>query len=304
MNPTPPVKPLLKEDLPAAALFLHQQFQSCWSPAQWQELFLSCWDPQAPDLGRVAMVNGQVVGVIGAIYASLPINDRQERFCNIHSWFAAESHRNVSLPLLLSLIQDSTLHYTNFTANQPAYQSSRFVKFAHLETSYHILRNLPSPTMLLSPRFWIRRHLPEVLALLPPNSREIAEGLAKMPGVEQWAIENNGRVAHWIFQRTTWKKWSCAQILHAHPPESLNSLLLNVSSLMFFNRIAFMQIDSRMIDPPRSWRIERHDYSIPRLFLSRSLEPHHISNICTDRMVLDAIRRNLPPHVVPSKSVP
>lgn len=287
MKPPAIIQPLTEEDLDAVGEFLHAQFHGKWTPAQWQILFRGGWDRQAPDMGRVAKVDQQVVGVIGALYSTMAIDGHLESFCNIHSWMVLESYRTLSLPLLMSLIQDASRHYTNITANQKAYQSSRFVKFMILETGFHVVPNLPSPTSFLLRGFQVLKHPQAVRALLSSQEREVYDNLSRFQGLHQWALLHKGLCLHVVFQKTTWKQWSCAQILHAQPLPLFQDWFPRLATHLFFARIAFSLFDKRMIENKKIGWMSTYEYQTPRIFLSRSLLPKQISNIYTDRMLLD-----------------
>ncbi|MBF0381184.1 MAG: hypothetical protein HQL69_09210 [Magnetococcales bacterium] len=286
------INPITAEDMDEVGSFLHTHFNPRWNVEEWKKLFLSGWDSSQSDMGRVARVGEEVVGVIGALYSNRVINGRKESFCNIHSWVTLESHRTASLQLLMALITDGSRHYINVTANQKAYQSSRFVKFKVLESHFHAFPNTPSVTGLLNFACKIIKTPQTVKEALDHLAPGVYDDFAQTSNLQQWLLQKNGQSLHLVFRKTTWKSWSCAQIVRADPIELLQSWLPVIKTNMFFNKIAYTTVDSRFLGGKKQPFMQSSQYPVPLIYLSNHLQPQQIDNGYTDRVILDSMIAN------------
>jgi hypothetical protein len=283
------ILPIKAEDMEDVGIFLNAHFNSSWSVNEWKALFASGWESPAVDMGRVARVGGQVVGVIGALYSTRNIDGILESFCNIHSWVTLESNRTSSLPLLMSLIQDDSRHYTNVTANQKAYQSSRFVKFQVLESMFHAFPNIPSISSFLNFNCKILKSPQTVKPTLDSLYPKVFDDFECTPGHKQLMLQKDGQSLHIVYRKTTWKSWSCAQIIRAHPIKLFQSWLPIIKTNLFFNKIAFTTVDKRFIGEVKPWFIKSSEYPVAKIYLSKGLDAQQIDNGYTDRIILDGM---------------
>ncbi|MBF0444425.1 MAG: hypothetical protein HQL68_02465 [Magnetococcales bacterium] len=281
------ILPIKAEDMEDVGKFLHANFNASWSVDEWQTLFASGWDSLAVDMGRVAKVDDKVVGVIGALYSTRTIDGCLESFCNIHSWVTLQSHRTSSLPLLMSLIQDDSRHYTNVTANQKAYQSSRFVKFKVLESTFNAFPNIPAITSFLNLDCKILKHPQTVKPALDRLFPGVFADFERTANLQQIMLQKDGQSLHIVYKKTTWKSWSCAQIIRAHPLNLFQNWLPHIKTNFFFNKIAFTTVDKRFLGEVKPWFIKSSEYPVPLIYLSKRLDAKQIDNGYTDRIILD-----------------
>ncbi|MBF0193828.1 MAG: hypothetical protein HQL71_04685 [Magnetococcales bacterium] len=283
------ISPIKAEDLADIGQFLNSNFNASWGVDEWQTLFTSGWDSSPIDMGRMAKVGDDIVGVIGALYSTRNIAGCNENFCNIHSWVTLESHRTSSLPLLMSLIQDNTRHYTNVTANQKAYQSSRFVKFKVLETAFSAFPNIPSITGFLKFGCKVLNNPQTVKPALDLILPGVYDDFKHTANLTQLLFQKDGKSLHIVYRKSTWKSWSCAQIIRAHPIELFQSWLPLIKTNLFLNKIAYITVDRRFLGEVKPWFMESQDYPVPLIYLSNKLDAKQIDNGYTDRVILDSM---------------
>jgi hypothetical protein len=283
------ILPIKTEDMEDVGTFLHDNFNAKWSVNEWKALFTSGWVSHPVDMGRMAKVDDQVVGIIGALYSTRVIDGCLESFCNIHSWVTLEPHRTSSLPLLMSLIQDDTRHYTNVTANQKAYQSSRFVKFKVLESAFNAFPNIPSISGFLNFDCKILKDPQTAKPALDHLFPGLYDDFASSSNLQQWVLQKDGQSLHIVYRKTTWKSWSCAQIIRAHPLNLFHSWLPLIKTNLFLHKIAFTTIDKRFLGGVKPWFLEESQYPVPLIYLSNRLDAQQIDNGYTDRTVLDSM---------------
>lgn len=84
------------------------------SPDRWRRLMTYSWLPDKPDLGRVAVVDGQVVGYVGMVYADRQLDGARHRVVNICAWYLDRAFRGLGLGLELmrSATADPQVTYT------------------------------------------------------------------------------------------------------------------------------------------------------------------------------------------------
>src|SRR5262249_52902878 len=80
----PDIRPATPADIEPLCRFLHQAFTSVPLPT-WRRLFDYPWLDEKPDLGHLLTVGNEIVGFLGAIYASRKIRGKAGIVCNLTS---------------------------------------------------------------------------------------------------------------------------------------------------------------------------------------------------------------------------
>jgi RimJ/RimL family protein N-acetyltransferase len=113
------VRPAGTDDVDSICRLLHEQMNRKLSPDRWRRLMTYRWIAEKPDLGRVAVVEGRVVGYVGMVYADRRLAGRRHRIVNICAWYLDKAHRGLGLGLELmrSATADPETTYTNLTSS-------------------------------------------------------------------------------------------------------------------------------------------------------------------------------------------
>ena len=129
----PTIEPITAATLPEFAAFLHQHLGFERSPQAWVDGFTNDWMIDAPNHGFVLRVDAEIVGGIGAIYASRQIDGATLRFCNITSWCVLDQYRRQSMRLAMALIEQEGYHFTDFSPTRVVGETLKFLKFRTLD---------------------------------------------------------------------------------------------------------------------------------------------------------------------------
>jgi GNAT superfamily N-acetyltransferase len=113
------VRPAIAGDVDAICQLLHEQMNRKFSLERWRRLMTYSWAPEKPDLGRVAAVDGRIVGYVGMVYADRKLDGRRHRIVNICAWYLDKAYRGLGLgfELMRSATADPETTYTNFTSS-------------------------------------------------------------------------------------------------------------------------------------------------------------------------------------------
>ncbi len=116
------------------------------------------WLDDKPDFGRIAMVDGQLVGFVGMVYSDRVLEGRRHRIANICAWCLNKAHRKAGFgfELMRSAIADEAMSYTILTS------SSRSVSLLDA-IGYSILDD--------DRRIWIAKGVPAGLEIEDDPSR-------------------------------------------------------------------------------------------------------------------------------------
>ena len=99
--------------------------------------------------GGAAGQGREVIGFLGTLFTTREIGGRREDFCEIHSWYVRDSHRDESLNLLLPVIGMRKRTVVNHTPTQTVYDISARFGFKDLETG--VVAFYPIPATLRRP---------------------------------------------------------------------------------------------------------------------------------------------------------
>jgi GNAT superfamily N-acetyltransferase len=113
------VRPAGPDDIEPVCRLLHEKMNPRIAPERWRRLMSYPWLADKPDLGRVALVAGEVVGFAGMVHAERELAGRRERVVNICAWYLDPAHRGRGLgfELMRSATEDETMSYTILTSS-------------------------------------------------------------------------------------------------------------------------------------------------------------------------------------------
>lgn len=127
----PEVLPIRRDMLPELCAGILRELNPKMPPQAWERAF-TAGDPDQPS-GYVLTDSGSFVGLLGMIFSCRNIGGREERFCNLHSWYVRPDYRVHSLALMrkLAALRDVTI--TDFSATPQVRAISRRMGFADLD---------------------------------------------------------------------------------------------------------------------------------------------------------------------------
>jgi hypothetical protein len=115
----------------------------------WSRIFCPNWVINEDYCGYALIENGIVVGFLGYIFCTRKIQDREEKFCNLTTWYVNEEYRAQSMMLLYPFLELEGYTLTNFTASRRVVEILKSLGFRTLDNRTVFLKpNLLSPFKL------------------------------------------------------------------------------------------------------------------------------------------------------------
>jgi hypothetical protein len=109
-----------------------------------RRLFTPVWGGDQSYFGYLMEDAGDIVGFLGTLFTSRTIRGRQEPFCEIHSWYVHDTHRNNSLDLFMPIL-GLRRAYTiiNYTPTETVHRIGKKFGFEDIETELRVFYPVP-----------------------------------------------------------------------------------------------------------------------------------------------------------------
>lgn len=105
----------------------------------WENVFKNNWDKQEEYCGYALFDNEKVVGFLGLIFSERIINNHQEKFCNINTWFVKEEYRDYSLSLMMPIVKLKDYTLTDLSPSRAVCRLSQRLGFQELDSQVIII---------------------------------------------------------------------------------------------------------------------------------------------------------------------
>jgi hypothetical protein len=276
------IKPIQEEDLAVVCEFLHAHFNPSVPVREWRAGLQNRWSVEAPNYGFMIVHDGSIAGVIGAIYADREIGGSRQRFCNITSWYVFPEHRAATLKMLLALLKQKNLHFTNFSANEAAAEILERLKFRRLDASVLVFPNLPLPGSAK-----VLTGLDAIAERLDGEARKLFDDHRDCPQVEHLCLISGAKGSHVIFRRARLHGIPMIKVLHVSDSSAFLIGLPAVGRHFLLHRgIPLTSIESRLLDKKPRFAMLRTN-AIPKLVRSETLDNAQFDNAYSELMCFD-----------------
>jgi len=104
-----------------------------------KKIFKDHWNVGLKNWGYVMEAGNAIVGFLGYIISSRFINGKEEKVCNLTSWFVTEEYRNQSLQLIFPMLGLKKYTITNLTPNKESFGVLEKFGFKPLETADRLI---------------------------------------------------------------------------------------------------------------------------------------------------------------------
>ena len=269
--------------IPAVAAFLNQHMNSAFSVDEWANGLQACWDDDAPNHGYMLQVDGDIVGVLCAIYSIQHVNGRNERFCNPHTWCVLEPYRKQSVPLVLSVIRQEGYHFTMFSPNKDGEQIFSYLGFKPLDRTKLILPHTPSPKVFSKGDIFTE-NLDKVL---PQELAKCAADHRPYPWIRSFAFRSGDEFCLVFYKPGKYKKMPCANITYISNKALFKKCWGAIKNHLLFKKGLFVtRIDGRFLEHPPALSFKTHD-GPARFYLSNELGPAQVEYIYSELTVMN-----------------
>lgn len=280
------VQPIQEGDLQAVGEFLHAHLNPRIAARTWSDSLRHRWAATQPNFGmRLLTPQGQLVGVLCAVYSDQLIDGKVERFCNPHSWCVLDEFRHASINLVLAVIRQRDYHFTMFTPNPKVAQVFMGLRFRLLDEQLLYLPNLPR-LLPLSGGSFVESRLDQVADRLAGAARAEFEAHRDIPWLRFVAFGRPGQACLAIYKRVRWKKMACAMITHLSDPQALARHGPLLQGHLLAQGMPVSRIEGRfLVQPPRlAFRTRRGQ---PKLVSTRTLQDSQVRDVYSELMALD-----------------
>jgi fatty-acyl-CoA synthase len=295
-NPSyPDIRPVGLADVEPLCRFLSQNFVgSNVPPAGWGRLFDYKWLDQKPDLGLVLTVENEIVGFLGAVYASRQIGAKTGITCNHTSWYVDPKYRGWGAELLAAAVHNNDITFTALTPEPGPRQMLEAVGFSRLDRRklalppllhLHTLRN-GAPVISFDPEI-VRR-------LLNHEHQEIFDHHAPYDCL-QLSVEAGSEGAFLIVKRRvggnrrlnrlfpTNAKIAYSEVLYCSSPGVLADHLERIKLAIFRQQHTLLLVcDERMFqEPPKAF-----SFDAPMLYRSPLFKANELDKLYSEMVLL------------------
>jgi hypothetical protein len=139
------IRPIMADDLPAVAAFLHGHLNSRVAAADWARALDVPWRVEQPNAGFMLVDGEDVAGVNLAFYSDRQIGGQLERFCNLGAWCVLPEYRIHGVRLLRALLAQEGYNFTDLSPSGNVVDINSRLGFRFLDTTTSLMPNLPWP---------------------------------------------------------------------------------------------------------------------------------------------------------------
>jgi len=278
------IRPATSADVDPICSLLHEHMDARLSRDRWRKLMTYRWLDDKPDFGRVAIVDGQLVGFVGMVYSDRVLEGRRHRIVNICAWYLKKAYRKAGFgfELMRSAIADDAMSYTILTSSSRSVSILDAIGYRILDDDRRVWTAKGVPAGLE-----IEEDLSRILGRIDANARQLLsdhDGMAVRPLL----ISDGAGTCLAVF--TIAKKRddvSYYDILHIDNPLFFATRAQAIAdSLLPRDRKAVLAIDTRLLQGHAcDGVVER--LLVPRYYRSTTLQPGQIDNLYSELQLLD-----------------
>lgn len=166
------VRQIIEEDFDVVADLVNENLPG-WglTREKRKKIFRDHWNVGMNNWGHVMLVDSEIVGYLGYIMSTRSINGKEEKICNLTSWFVKEAYRNQSLQLMFPMLGFKKYTITNLTPNKDSFEVLKKFGFKPLETSDKLIT--PVGFHFFSTRYKIIKNHKKILEILSPKDLKL-----------------------------------------------------------------------------------------------------------------------------------
>ncbi|KYO53938.1 hypothetical protein PJ900_12600 [Tistrella mobilis] len=250
-----------------------------------RRMFRPVWGGNEGYYGFLMEDGNEVTGFLGTLFTTREIDGRPQDFCEIHSWYVRDSHRDESLNLLLPVIGMRKRTIVNHTPTQTVYDIGARFGFKDLETG--VVAFYPLPTSLGRPEYRVGNRL--VPDRIDPASLRILSEHRDLRDCHHVAIEDPDGPPVYAMFKTVRRRWfePFGRLIHTSDPAAFGRLAGRIAwRLCLRNRWQAIIANQTIFDGvPLTGVTRRVGRDVPSQFRSKTLEAHQIDQLCSQPLL-------------------
>lgn len=255
--------------------------------AGFHRIFEYPWRTNEDYVGLALHDGEEMAGFVGLVFSRMEVAGRTERFCNVTSLVAKESHRAEVTMLLFQLRALDDYTVTNLTCNTAAYRIFSRLGYTVLDDSRTVL--YPGRHTLRDGQRgdWHVLHEPDgIRACL--GAREIQILDDHLPYAEHLVAHGDQGRCYLVYTIGRRRLAPSTRLHFVSDPEVFARCWPAVQlGLWRRHRAVFAECDSRLLRGVTVRGSRRERLAVPRLFRSHRLTPDQIPNLYSEMVLLN-----------------
>lgn len=280
MAPSPAVRAIATDDLPAVGQFLQAHLDGRLSAAAWARSLQPPWPAPDPGHGFALWDGDRLVGVYAALYSERQVAGRTERFCNLAAWCVLDEYRAHGLRLLRALLAQRDYTFTDLSPSGNVVGIDERLGFVRLDTSGALVVNLPTPgprgVRLVTERSRIE-------PLLEGASLRVYRDHAHAAAARHLVAVLDGRACHVMWRRVRRKRLPLfASVLYVSDPALFGRVAEPVfRHLLLRHGIPFTLVERRVGGDVRPWHAVAVD-GRPKMVRTATVAPDEVDDLYSE----------------------
>ncbi len=282
----PEVLPIRREMFPELRDGVLRELNPNMSSELWERAF-ELGDPDEPR-GYALAEGGSLVGLLGMIFSRRQIGGREERFCNLHSWYVQPEHRVRSLALIRPLAAMRDVTITDLSATSDVRAISQRLGFVELDQTAIVLPPLAwASDIERCEMIDLDDANDSAASILSPGERAIHRDHGRM-ACGQLLVCDSGGYCYIVYSRITHgvlPSIMATTLVHhlSDPPRFARYHATIRAHLMQHNSSQSVVVDSRLLagaNVPGTLRMP----AIPKIFRSQRVRPEQIDGLYSEQV--------------------
>lgn len=277
------IEPITDSILTEFATFLHTNLDQSRSSTEWESELHVDWQPDRPNYGFVLKDNNRIVGGIGTFYKDRIVHGKIEKICNITSWCVLDTHRQHSMRLAMTVINQLGYSFTDFSPTKNVGATLQFLNFISLDERQAVILNLPWFTFN---NVTVLHQTDNIKQSLKDSALQIYEDHATFPWLNHVLVGKPNNWCHVIYKKSMFKGLPASSIIYLSDKELFNQYFPQLSSHLFFKGYMSSHVECRFIKHPPRLSAIRSGFN-QKLYLSNTLNKEDIDYLYSEVMALN-----------------
>lgn len=281
-----PVRPARPSDIDDVVRLLHENMDPSIEPARWRRLFLYPWLDDKPDLGRVAIVDGRIVGVLGAVYSDRMIDGRMRRIVNPTAWYLERPARRegkglapgLGLGMMTDLTRDPDRHYLINTSSRLTVALVRRAGFDVLDSHKYVWRPGRDERQVAVERI---EDTAQLASMLTTEERRMLSDHARLSVLPALFVSGGERLLLVLSVTQKGENETWFDLLYASDRQLLPIWGQAIANSLLPRAAMVLACDSRFCASPPH-HAARVPLKVPRFFKSTILSPARFDHMYTE----------------------
>lgn len=269
--------PITDADVPTVAEFLHANYKKRvpWAHA----CSATPWKVNAPNHGFMLRDGQRIVGAFLAFYSERLVAGREERFCDLGTWYVLPDFRFHSIQLLKASLEQDGYHFTALSPSDTVAKINTKLKFRPLDTTAALIPNLAWPS--LPGRTTVSADPGVIESTLAGTELALYRDHVKALAARHMVLIRGQDTCYVMYRETRHKGIPLAVIIYVSNPGLFHRAVMPLTRhLLIRHRLAATLAELRLIGPRP--RLAFKVTSRPKLYYSASLEPDQIDDLYSE----------------------